>query len=150
MDARPGLSLVIPAYNEAATVEQAVQEADAALGALFDEYEILLVDDGSTDDTIPIAAHLQLDHSRLRLLRHPANRGYGAALRTGFAAARFDLVAFTDADCQFDLTDLAKMVPLAGRFPVVAGFRAHRQDPWRRRFLSRGYNWLARSLLGTR
>ena len=147
--ARPGLSLVIPAYNEAATVEQAVQEADAALGSLFDEYELLLVDDGSTDDTIPIAAHLQLDHPRLRLLRHPSNRGYGAALRTGFAAARFDLVAFTDADCQFDLRDLGPMADRAAEVPVVVGYRADRQDPWRRRFLSWGYNRLVRTLLGT-
>src|SRR6185437_4889943 len=85
-----------------------------------------------------------------RLIGHPANRGYGAALRTGFEAARCELVAFTDADCQFDLTDLAAMVPLAERFPVVVGSRADRKDPWRRRFLSRGYNWLARRLLGTR
>lgn len=147
--ARPGLSLVIPAYNEAATVEQAVREADAALGALFAEYEILLVDDGSRDDTITIAAHLQLDHPRLRLLRHPANRGYGAALRTGFAAARFDLVAFTDADCQFDLGDLGPLADRAAVVPVVVGYRADRRDPWRRRFLSWGYNRLVRTLLGT-
>lgn len=145
--ARPGLSLVIPAFNEAATVEQAVQEADAALAALFARYEILLVDDGSTDDTTAIAAHLQLEFPRLRLIRHPANRGYGAALRTGLAAARFDLVAFTDADCQFDLRDLG---PMAARTaPIVVGYRADRQDPWRRRFLSWGYNRLARTLLGT-
>src|SRR5947209_1576106 len=121
--ARPGLSLVIPAYNEATTIEQAVQEADAALGALFAEYEILFIDDGSTDDTTAIAAHLQLDHPRLRLLRHPANRGYGAALRTGFAAARFDLVAFTDADCQFDLRDLGPLAARAAAVPVVVGYR---------------------------
>lgn len=147
--ARPGLSLVIPAYNEAATVEQAVQEADAALGALFAEYEILLVDDGSTDDMTEIAAHLAWEFTRLRLIRHRENRGYGAALRTGFAAARFGLVAFTDADCQFDLRDLGPMADRAVDVPIVAGFRSDRQDPWRRRFLSWGYNRLARTLLGT-
>ena len=85
-----------------------------------------------------------------RLLQHEANRGYGAALRTGFEAARFDLVAFTDADCQFDLTDLASLASLAAEYPIVAGYRADRKDPWKRRFFSWGYNRLARTLLGTR
>ena len=85
-----------------------------------------------------------------RLLRHETNRGYGAALRTGFEAARFDLVAFTDADCQFDLTDLDTLAALAAEYPIVAGYRVDRKDPWRRRFFSWGYNRLARTLLGTR
>jgi dolichol-phosphate mannosyltransferase len=84
------------------------------------------------------------------LLQHGTNRGYGAALRTGFEAARFDLVAFTDADCQFDLTDLARLVRLADETPIVVGYRADRKDPPKRRFLSWGYNVLARTLLGTR
>ena len=150
MDAAPvGLSLVIPAYNEAAVVRRAVVEAEAALGRLFDRFEILVVDDGSTDDTARVVAREYGDCRHVRLIRLRVNRGYGAALRTGFEAAAFDLVAFTDADCQFDLLDLGRMVPLVGRYPIVAGYRADRQDPWRRRFLSWGYNRLARALLGT-
>jgi dolichol-phosphate mannosyltransferase len=150
MDATPiGLSLVIPAYNEAAVIETAVQEADDALGQLFVDYEIVVVDDGGHDGTGEIVERLTGEYPRLRLVRHPVNRGYGAALRSGFEAATFGLVAFTDADCQFDLLDLAQMVPLTDRFPVVAGYRADRKDPWRRRFLSWGYNRLARGLLGT-
>jgi glycosyltransferase involved in cell wall biosynthesis len=144
------VSLVIPAFNEAAVIGRAVREAEAALGGLFDRYEILVVDDGSTDGTadavravLPVAPHA-------RLIGHPTNRGYGAALRTGFEAARYELIAFTDADCQFDLLDLGKLAALAAEVPIVAGYRADRQDPWRRRFLSRGYNALARALLGTR
>src|SRR5205823_11598042 len=72
------------------------------------------------------------------------------ALRTGFEGATCDLVAFTDADCQFHLADLARLLPLTERFPVVVGYREERQDSWRRCFLSRGYNLLARTLLGTR
>ncbi len=150
MDATsPGLSLVIPAYNESAVIEPAVREADAALGRLFDHYEIIVVDDGSVDDTPSLVAGLADEFPRLRLVRHSVNRGYGAALRSGFEAAAFELVAFTDADCQFDLLDLGQMAPLAARYPIVAGYRADRKDPWRRRFLSRGYNRLARALLGT-
>jgi len=144
MDA--GLSLVIPAFNEAAVIRQAVHEADEALDGLFERYEILVVDDGSDDDTAILAAEL---FPTVRVVRHATNRGYGAALRSGFRAAHFDLVAFTDADCQFDLRDLARLVPLTDEVPIVVGYRAERQDPWRRRFLSWGYNHLARTLLGT-
>jgi dolichol-phosphate mannosyltransferase len=145
-----GLTLVIPAYNEAAVIRRAILEAERALGQLFDDFEILVVDDGSTDDTARIVGRLYSGCHHLRLVRHATNRGYGAALRTGFEAAAFDLIAFTDADCQFDLLDLGRMVPLAEEFSIVAGYRVDRKDPWRRRFLSRGYNRLARTLLGTR
>jgi dolichol-phosphate mannosyltransferase len=149
MDAND-LSLVIPAFNEAAVIGRAVREAEAALGELFDRYEILVVDDGSTDTTADVVRGVLPQSPQTRLLRHPTNRGYGASLRTGFEAARFDRIAFTDADCQFDLHDLGAMAALADEFAIVAGYRADRKDPWRRRFLSRGYNLLARTLLGTR
>src|SRR5205823_10330233 len=87
---------------------------------------------------------------RVRLLSHPHNRGYGAALRTGFEAARLDRVAFTDADCQFHLDDLAALLALTARVPLAVGYRVNRQDPWRRRFYSWGYNVLVRWLVGTR
>src|SRR5262245_17137207 len=140
------LSLVLPAFNEEAGVRQAVAEADDALAALCQDYEILVVDDGSTDGTAAAVAAEAAARPRVRLLRHAANAGYGAALRTGFRAARFDLVAFTDADCQFHLGDLGRLLPLTAAHPVVVGWRVGRQDPWRRRFLSRGYNLLARAL----
>lgn len=144
------LSLVIPAYNEAATVERAVAEAETALGRLFDDFEILIVDDGSRDATAAIVHGVRKAFAHTRLLRHSRNRGYGAALRTGFEAARFELIAFTDADCQFDLNDLGPMAKLAAKMPIVAGWRRNRQDARRRRFFSWVYNRLARALLGTR
>lgn len=144
------LSLVLPAFNEEAGIRQAVAEADEALARLIDEYEILVVDDGSSDATASVVAEEAARRPHVRLLRHERNRGYGAALRTGFEAARFDLVAFTDADCQFHLDDLGRLLPLTDRVPVAVGYRQDRQDPWRRRFLSGGFNLLARTLLGTR
>ncbi|OWK36179.1 glycosyltransferase family 2 protein [Fimbriiglobus ruber] len=153
LTARPhasSLSLVVPAYNEAAVIAHAVREADEALGELFDEYEILVVDDGSGDDTAAIVAALLGEFPRVRLLWHPRNRGYGAALRTGFEAAAFERVAFTDADGQFDLRDLSTLAALVDNTDIAVGYRADRKDPWRRRVLSRGYNLLARTLLGTR
>jgi dolichol-phosphate mannosyltransferase len=155
MDGHPGgagrpLSLVIPAYNEEGAIGQAIAEADEALQRLGVDYEILIVDDGSRDRTAEIVAAAAENRSRVRLLRHGENKGYGAALRTGFEAACFPYVAFTDADCQLDLADLALLLPLADRYPVVAGYRVDRKDPALRRFLSWGYNLLARRLLGTR
>ena len=146
----PGLSLVIPAYNEAAVIARAVTEAETALSAHFAEFEVLVVDDGSTDGTAREVCRVRAEAPHTRLLQHPANRGYGAALRTGFEAANFELVAFTDADCQFDLAELPRLVRLTEEVPVVVGYRADRKDPWRRRFLSWGYNVMARALLGTR
>jgi 4-amino-4-deoxy-L-arabinose transferase-like glycosyltransferase len=143
------LSLVVPAYNEEAAIGQAVFEACAALRGLTSTYEIVVVDDGSTDATADVVEQLAASRPEVRVLRHGSNQGYGAALRTGFAAARYERVAFTDADGQFDLADLADLLPLSHDYPVVVGYRQERQDPWRRRVLSRGYNVLTRLLLGT-
>lgn len=144
------ISLVLPAFNEAAVIAQAVREAEGALSDRFADFEVLVVDDGSTDDTTGTVRGLLAEAPHTRLLQHKGNRGYGAALRTGFEVARFDLVAFTDADCQFDLTELGHLAKLAAETPIVAGYRFDRKDPWKRRFFSWGYNRMARTLLGTR
>ena len=143
------LSLVMPAYNEAAGIAEVVAEAHEALIGLGYEFEILVVDDGSSDATGARVVEVAALWPRVRLLTHSANLGYGAALRTGFEGARYDLVAFTDADGQFYLDDLDDLVTLTRECPVAVGWRAGRKDPWRRRFLSWGYNRLARLFLGT-
>jgi len=142
------VSLVIPAYNESAVIARAVAEADTALASICPEYEIIVVDDGSTDDTAVVVEGLQVRYPHLRLLRHFHNRGYGAALASGFRAARFPWVAFTDADCQFDLRELASLLERCEEGVIVVGRRIGRKDPWLRRFLSWGYNQLVRGLLG--
>lgn len=147
---RMRISLVIPAFNEEESIAQAVIEAETTLPGLFDEFEVLVVDDGSTDLTAQVVECLLPLAQHTRLIRHDINQGYGAALRTGFEAARHDLIAFTDADCQFDLADLGMLARIAGVYPIVAGYRVNRQDHWRRRLFSWGYNRLARTLLGTR
>jgi dolichol-phosphate mannosyltransferase len=135
--------------NEAAVIAQAIAEAEVALGTLFESFEILIVDDGSTDGTASIVQSCLNAAPHTKLIRHAGNRGYGAALRTGFENATADLIAFTDADCQFDLHDLGFMVRFAEHTPIVAGYRHDRQDSRRRIFYSRGYNVLARAVLGT-
>ncbi len=144
------LSLVIPAYNEEDTIRQAIHEARAALETIVSEYEILIVDDGSTDATADIVRAEAALNPWVKLLQQPRNMGYGAALRRGFQAASLELVAFTDADCQFELSDLGYMLPLAEQFDIVSGYRIDRKDPVKRRFFSWGYNTLVQLLMGSR
>ena len=143
------LSLILPAYNEEAGIAQAVAEADDALRQFGVVYEIVVVDDGSQDQTATIVQKVMRDRPCVRLVCHDGNHGYGAALRTGFEAARGGRIAFTDADCQFHLADLALLIPFTADHPVAVGYRVDRQDPWLRKFYSRGYNFLAQTLLGT-
>src|SRR5690349_12024469 len=105
------LSLVLPAHNEAGNIEWVVREALAALPKAFRTSEIIVVDDGSTDETPAITARLATENLRVRVIRHPLNRGYGAALRTGFAAARGDRVMFMDADRQFNIREVNRLAP---------------------------------------
>ncbi len=144
------LSLVIPAYNEAEVIGQAIGEAIGALKDVVAQYEIIVVDDGSTDATESIVRSICHGDPHVRLIQHEANQGYGAALRDGFAAATGDLVAFTDADCQFDLAELDRFLLLSKGYDVVCGYRIDRQDTWLRCLYSRVYNWIVRLLLGIR
>jgi dolichol-phosphate mannosyltransferase len=147
MDTR--LSLVLPAYNEEGNIERAVREAAAAASALTSDFELVVVDDGSRDATAQRLASLQSElGQRLQVVRHPENRGYGAALRSGFQKARGELVFYTDADNQFDLAELGGFLPLMGEWDAVLGYRARRQDPRLRLFTSRVFNQLAAWALG--
>jgi dolichol-phosphate mannosyltransferase len=143
------LSLILPAYNEAAGIAEAVAEADDALAGFCRDYEIIVVDDGSHDDTAAVVESGAATRPNVRLLRHDVNRGYGAALRTGFETARGNRIAFTDADGQFDLADLERLVYLLDPASIAVGYRVNRQDPWRRRFFSWGYNQIVRRLVAT-
>jgi glycosyltransferase involved in cell wall biosynthesis len=107
----PELSWFFPAHDEEANLEPLVAEALAALPALADRFEIVIVDDGSRDATPAIADRLAADHPDVvRVVHHPTNLGYGAALRSGFRAARFAAVAFTDGDRQFRVADLGRLI----------------------------------------
>lgn len=143
------LSLVLPAWNEGEVIAVAVAEADAALRSVVDRYEIIVVDDGSTDDTAIQVQQIAATNPSVKLVQHHPNQGYGAALRSGFAAATMDLVAFTDADCQFDLGEMDRMLLLARRYDVVCGYRIDRKDSFLRCLYSRVYNAMVRTLLGT-
>jgi len=144
------LSLVLPAHNEAPVIEQAISEAATALSSLGITWEVVVVDDGSTDDTADRARAAAAGRDEIRVVSLGRNEGYASALRRGFREARYELVAFTDADCQFDLRDLGSLLELTRDHDVACGYRADRQDPWLRKVYSAGFNVLARALLGTR
>jgi dolichol-phosphate mannosyltransferase len=143
------ISLILPAWNEAEVIATAVTEAELALSQVAAEYEIIVVDDGSTDNTGNIVRDLAVANNHVRLVQHSPNQGYGAAIRSGFAAAEKDLVVFTDADCQFDLTELDRFVLLSTRYDIVCGYRIDRQDTPLRCLYSKVYNLLVRLLMGT-
>lgn len=147
---RQQLSLVIPAHNEEPIVRQAISEAVTALGTFDVDYEVILVDDGSVDGTSGAALEAASMAPHVRVITLPENIGYAGALRRGFREARYELVAFTDADCQFDLHELGKLLTLSKTADIACGIRVDRQDPWRRKIYSRGFNILARRLLGTK
>ena len=140
------LSIVLPAHNEESNVGTAIERASAAASKLCADYEVIIVDDGSTDKTADVVRAHAAENARVHLVCHEKNRGYGEALHTGFRAATMDLVFFTDADNQFDFEELEKFLPLSDRVGVVAGYRKVRQDPWRRRFTARVWNVVVRAL----
>lgn len=150
----PQLSYFFPAHNEEANLAGLIEEALATLPGLAETFEIIAVDDGSRDATASIAEVLAQQHPDVvRLVRHPINLGYGAALRSGFAAARYDLIAFTDGDRQFKVSDIGRLIErLAGPGTpdVVAGFRIERADPPIRTLYARAYRLANRLFFGLR
>jgi glycosyltransferase involved in cell wall biosynthesis len=140
----PGLTVVLPCFNEAPNVERAVLEAAEAAERNAVAHQIVVVDDGSTDDTASIAHRIARSTPNVLVVEHGENRGYGAALVSGLRAARMPWVLLTDGDLQFDLAQLEAFVPLAAEADLVAGRRIDRRDPLHRRANAAAWNWLVR------
>ncbi len=145
------LSAVLPAFNEAANIERTVRECVAYLERKGLDYELLVVNDGSADGTDRILTRLAAEIPALRHLAHDRNRGYGAALRTGFAAAAKGFIFYMDSDGQFDVNDLERLLPLVTDTQhIVTGFRIVRCDPMMRRINAWLFGAMVRHLLGVR
>lgn len=145
---KPSISLVLPAYNEADNIEPMVGEATPALEAVADDYEIMVVNDGSADDTSGVTRRVMETHSHVRLVEHPVNQGFGAAVFTGFSSAQKDWIFYTDADRQFVLSELERFVPLMEKADLIAGYRAPRRDPFMRVVYGKGWSMLCTLLFG--
>ena len=144
------LSYFFPAHNEAANLRGLVEEALETLPGLAETFEIVIVNDGSRDDTPGIADDLAAAHPQVRAVHHPTNLGYGAALRSGFAAARYANLAFTDGDRQFRVADLGQLIDRlqAGGVDAVVGYRIRRADPLVRTLYARLYRLANRIFFG--
>lgn len=142
-----GISVFFPAYNDEGSIGSLVEDALAVLPALADDYEVIVVNDGSADRTAEVLEEIARREPRLRVVHHGVNRGYGAALRTGFASATKELVFYTDGDGQYDVKELANLRPLlTPGVDIVNGYKIQRADRWRRKAIGAAYNRLAHLL----
>ncbi len=144
----PGLSVFLPSHNEEGNVERVVGAYLAELPRVTDDYEVIVVDDGSRDRTGAIADRLADSDPHVKVVHHPVNRGYGGAVISGIRAASKPYVLLCDGDGQFDPADLERMTPFVPEYDVVAGRRARRADPLIRRINGMAWSELVRVLLG--
>ena len=146
----PGLlSLVIPAHNEEANLPGVLGAALPVLRALADDFEVVLVDDGSQDATVRVSREaMGPDRERLRVVSHAHKSGYGVTVADGLRAASGNWVAFVDGDGQFDPRDLRLLAARAAAADMVTGWRIHRADPWHRSVVSHTFNLLVTLLYG--
>lgn len=141
------VSVFFPCYNDAGSIGVLVRDAQSVLAAKAKDWEIIVVNDGSTDTSAQVLETLKADIPQLRIITHRQNKGYGAALRSGFAAARKKLVFYTDGDGQYDAKELEALLPLMTRnIDFVNGIKINRKDPTHRVVLGNWYSFVARWL----
>lgn len=145
------ISAVFPAFNDGGTIASMVSAASIALRQLTQEYEIIVVNDGSSDYTATVLAEMKEKYPELKVIHHPANRGYGAALRTGFNAATKDWVFYTDGDSQYNPLELTVLVDaLRDGVDAVNGYKLSRNDSLLRTIVGRAYHNLVKVFFGIR
>ena len=142
---KPSISAFFPCYNDAKTIGDLVVQADRVLGELTEDYEIIVVNDGSRDESASVLAALAKQVPRLRIVHHLVNRGYGAALRSGFEHATKDLVFYTDGDGQYDVNEISILLMLlTDDTDFVNGLKMTRQDPPHRVFIGNLHRFITR------
>lgn len=142
---RPSISAFFPCYNDEGTIAGLVREADAQLRCATDDYEVIVVNDGSRDGRARVLEELAPHVPRLRVITHEVNRGYGAALRSGFAAATKELVFYTDGDGQYDVKEIPIMLALlVDDTDFVNGMKMTRSDPAYRLFVGNFHKFVTR------
>ena len=142
------LSVFFPAYNEESNLEETIQKVIPVLNQVARIWEIIIVDDGSKDKTGEIADKLAQKKSHIRVIHHSPNRGYGGALKTGFTQAKYSWVAFTDADGQFDFSEITKFIDKSSFADLILGYRLKRADPLMRKIYTFCWALIPKILFG--
>ena len=144
------VSAMFPCYNDARTIGQLVDDVFDSLAPLVDELEVIVVNDGSADDSREVLAALALERRWLRVIDHECNRGYGAALISGFTAAQYEWIFYTDGDAQYDSSEAALLVKVAqdldGQIDIVQGYKIQRGDALYRKIIGRVYHHTVKRL----
>src|SRR5665647_367430 len=146
---KPSISAFFPAYNDAGTIPSMVIATDMTLRSICDDYEIVVVNDGSADHTAAVLEELSRSYPRLKVVTHVKNRGYGGALRSGFASASKELVFYTDGDAQYDPRELVLLLDaMRPEVDWVNGYKVKRSDPLNRIIIGKLYHWTVRTAFG--
>ena len=143
---KPDISLFFPVYNDEKTVRIVANRALELLEEVADNYEIIIVNDGSPDSSGDIADALAAEHEKISAIHHPQNRGYGAAMKTGIASSRFDIICMIDGDNEYDVFDLKKMLAVKDYYMLIIAFRYRKLYSTKRIFISFVYNSVLRLL----
>lgn len=142
------LSVFLPAYNEEDSIASTVENVVKVLKTLDLDWEVLVINDGSKDKTGEVVKELEKKYPNVKLVNHEINKGYGHALKTGFAKSKYPWVAFVDSDGQFDFMEIKKLIGKTDEADVILGYRLNRADPIQRRVFTWGWKMLAMALLG--
>ena len=143
----PSLSIFFPAYNDAGTIASLALVAHMTARTLTDDYEVIVVEDGSPDHTGELLDEMAKSFPWLKVVHHGTNRGYGGALRTGFQTASKDLVFYTDGDAQYDPREMTLLFEaLSPEVDFVNGYKIGRSDPLHRIVIGRVYHWFVRTM----
>jgi glycosyltransferase involved in cell wall biosynthesis len=149
MHERPNISLFFPVYNDEHTVRTITLKAIRILDEIAENYEIIIIDDGSPDNSGEIADALSKEFEWVKVIHHPENLGYGAAIKTGLQNVQYEYVCFTDGDDEYDISDVKKFMKLKDYYDLIITFRYVRMYSTWRIFISRSYNMLLRFLFKT-
>ena len=144
----PGIAVALPAFNEEASLPRTVPWVVDGLRQVTTDFEVVVVDDGSRDRTAEVVRELSASYPEVRLVQHPVNLGYGAAVWTGITSGQKEFVFFTDADGQFDITELKRFVPYTADHDMIIGYRAPRRDPPLRLINALGWKLFVTFLFG--
>jgi glycosyltransferase involved in cell wall biosynthesis len=148
---KPSITVFFPAYNDGGTIPSMVLTALMTLRRLSDDYEVIVVNDGSADYTADVLEELAIRYPELHVIHHEQNRGYGGALRTGFASATKELIFYTDGDAQYDPREMTRLYEVwSDDVHFVNGYKISRSDPLHRIIIGRLYHWTVKLAFGLR